>query len=235
LQDVNNGAAATTGVGIGPFYRVGTSGSTSAGRPGGTISITADGIHPGVTGLTTGTTAAGSAFLGAGNLLNTSADSIQWTPGTIFETLVYVDGAGASDGTDTWKLRAGAMDVTSGSGQDEAYIYWDNNADTHWGCQGSEAGSRTSTISATTATAGAWHRLKVTQEAGASHFYVDGSELSCSPMASNRTPDAAANGVSVGVSVTAALGCTSATWANAANCSVAMDYMYLYNPLASAR
>jgi len=227
-----NGGAATPSS-VGQLYILGSGTSSGAAGPQALLS---DGNHPGVLYAVTGTTTTGNYFVGGGHLFNSSSDQIAATTGTIVECIAWV--SAVSDGTNTSKVRCGLMDSAAADATDGANIYWDNNADTHWGCNSDSNGTTSNTLSTTVATAGAWHKLRTWIEtAGSSvRYYVDGSELSCSPHTNSANiPSGATRGMSFGFAQTASAGCSNATWGNAASCGTALDAIYFYNPLISSR
>jgi hypothetical protein len=152
-----------------------------------TPTVAADGNHPGVIEVNAGTSA-GSGVCAARGAMNSgsAADSIVF--GTTAATVEWeADMQTASGGTNTAKVYFGFGDTVSTADLvDGAAIYWDNNADTHWGCETAANSVRTATLSTNVASTG-WHKFNVSVNAAGTSvtFKVDGSALSCSPLATN--------------------------------------------------
>jgi hypothetical protein len=219
------------GVSGGPQVSSGMCGYLGTGTSSGSIQPTsalfpADGNHPGVFALTTGTTTTGMGMVTCGgNVKATNVDSLVLHGNEIFEWAIYVPAA--SGATNTFRVTSGLCDaVTNAACSDELGIYWDNNADTHWGCETASGGTPTSVISTTVATAAAWHKLRIEVNSNATSiaYKVDGSTLSCSPLTTN-IPTGITHGTGMTARIVATAGCAATT-----TCTVGYDYAYGYIP-----
>lgn len=214
-------ATASGGIQCSQMYCYGN--GTSAGLAG-TLDTpsTTDGNSPGVVEMTTGSTTTGTATIGSGGLAGSSVDSIVLAGNEVVEWRAYVKTA--SDATNTHRVYFGLCDKADGSTdcQDGLGIYWDNNADTHWGCEASSNAVHTNTLSNTTATAGAWHKFTITVNSNATSiaYQVDGSTLSCSPLTTN-IPTGTSRGTGLGARMVASAGCAATT-----TCEFTADYVY---------
>lgn len=195
---------------------VGTGTSAGAQAP----SVAADGNHPGIAECTTGTTTTGACgFIMGGYPLNSSNDSLVIAGGEHFEGVFDVPTV--SGATNTYKVWFGFCDIVTGTEcTDGLAIYWDNNTDTHWGCETASNATRTTTISTNVASVG-WHRYTIDVNAGATSvsYKVDGTALSCSPLTTN-IPTGNTRGTSVMGKMVASAGCASAS-----TCVFDVDYM----------
>lgn len=193
------------------------------------VSLNSDGNHPGVQQMTTGTTTTGvhSFMVGNGTGGSNATDTIAITGGEIIEWRVYIPNA--SDGTNTFKTWIGFCDIITSNGDctDGLVVYWDNNADTHWGCGADGGGVRTNNLSTTVATAAAWHKVRITVNSNATSvkYEVDGAELSCSPIANGNIPSGVGEGTLGQFRIGATAGCATATL-----CIADVDSVYLYKP-----
>lgn len=201
---------------------------TSAGALWTSNAFVGDANHPGMVELTTGTTTTGGATLGSGTATSSTAGG-GWllSGGEILDWLIYVPTA--SGGTNTFRVYAGFCDTIGNSTcTNGALISWDNNTDTHWAITTIKAGTSTGTLnlaSTTTATAAAWHHLKITVDSGATaiHFFVDGSELNNSPLSSNLPTTISTVPV---IKIVASAGCASV-----ALCTVDVNTIYAIKPV----
>lgn len=157
--------------------------------------------------MTTGTTTSGDAVLstiassGTGNIILTGNEVIDW--------LIYVPVA--SGATNTFRVSAGFNDTNAALFANSVFVTWDNNTDTHWAVETCKASTCTGpTASTTVATAAAWHHIQIVVNSNATSiaFYVDGTQLSSSPLTTN-IPTVAT--LAPWVTIKASAGCASAT------------------------
>jgi hypothetical protein len=129
--------------------------------------------HPGILQLSTGTTATGYAAIhrGVGSMLLGGAAIVQ-------EWLVRVPTL--SDGTNTYVLRIGLGDSTTGTAHtDGVFFEYSSAVSPNWQIRTRANNADTTTASSTSVTAGAWVKLRLEINAPGTSvtFYVNGSAI----------------------------------------------------------
>lgn len=214
----NHGSSSGSPVNINQLTVIGT--GASAGYVANTALIP-DGNHPNIAEITTGTASTGGVTIGMGSSgSSTTGNGLKLTGGEVVDWLIYIPVA-SGGGTNAFRISAGFCNIVgNGACTDGAFITLDANSDTHWAVETIKAGSGTTgpTASTTVATYGAtcgggtdqcWHHLKVVVNSNATSiaFYVDGTELSSSPLATNIP----VNVVAPMLKMVASAGCAAAT------------------------
>lgn len=186
-DDFINGSSVSGAAAAGSFFRCNASGTGSGCNSVITSSnAVADTNTVGVWEVTTGTTTTGAGLLtSAGGGSGTAAGaSVLITGGERLKVRFFVPTA--SDGTNTFNTFIGFCNIiVSGSCADGLWISWDNNSNTHWIVNSIKTtGGSNSVASNLVATANAWHtaEIVVNSDATSVAFYIDGAELSSSPL-----------------------------------------------------
>jgi hypothetical protein len=158
------------------FLNAGTSSeflSVSVNGTGAAVTQVSSASRYGVATMSTGTTTAGR-----GSLI-TSFTSLPGPSGS--ESLRLLMGRVAvptlSDGTDTFNVRVGFLDVGNAAATDGAYFELATTTDTEWQCVTANGGSRTTVDSATTAVAGTEYTMQITVTTAAAVFTINGSQV----------------------------------------------------------
>jgi len=158
----------------------GNTGYTQNQQNGGSSSGTNISIsgHPGVIGITTGTSTNGAAMVGHGGVITTGDGR------TLHNFLLRVPVL--SDGTDTFTVRVGLQEVSSASGDviDGAYFEYTNAVNSGaWTIKTANNSSRTTANTATTVDTN-WHLYTVDINAAGTSvaFSIDGVAVANSPI-----------------------------------------------------
>lgn len=174
--------------------------------------------------LTTGTTTTGGANVGLGatgagiGFLITGGEVVDW----------LIDIPVASGATNTFRVSAGFADTSAGTTiTNGAHISWDNNTDTHWALTTVKAGTSTGTlnVASTNVASTGWHHLTAYFNDNAHvHFYVDGTELSNSPLTTNLPTTVP---VFPFARILASAGCAATS-----TCVIDVNTIYFYKPVS---
>lgn len=157
----------------------GSSGSTGwtafAAGTGATTSVdqtNTDSNHPGLLGLSFGTTSSGhmTMALGAPNVPNMTL-----APYTKFETLIRLQFL--STATDEYQVRVGFGDATAGDFTNGVYIEYDRTASLNWRCKSSKAATRTTVDSGVAVAATTWVKLAMVYSGGVVTCFVNGTAI----------------------------------------------------------
>ncbi|MFA7192402.1 MAG: hypothetical protein WC089_03845 [Candidatus Paceibacterota bacterium] len=161
----------------------GNTGFTQNQQNGGSSSGTNISIsgHPGVIGITTGTSTNGAAMVGHGGVITTGDGR------TLHNFLLRVPVL--SDGTDTFTVRIGLQEVSSASGDvvDGAYFEYTNAVNSGaWTIKTANNSSRTTANTSSTVDTN-WHLYTVDINAAGTSvdFSIDGVPVTNSPIATN--------------------------------------------------
>jgi hypothetical protein len=166
------------------------------------LAVTETGVF-GVWQLDTGTTSGGSAGLRAGNL-----NSFSLGQGvTILELKMKLPTL--STALEEYVLRIGLGDSSSSSTTDGVIFKYDRTVSANWAIQCKSNTVFTDGVSATPVTTG-WVRLKIVVNAAGTEarFYVNGTEVSASPLTTN-IPIGTARQLSIITSINKSVGTTS--------------------------
>lgn len=217
--------------GVGTSAAAGSMFGIGAGTTSGFVNptVNADGNHPGVVEMSSGTTNTGTYSINGGYTSNTALDTVVIHGGEIVEWTINIPIL--ATGTDTFKVWAGFCDITTSNGDCadglNVYSVWDSGATNNkWGCGAAKAASRTTTNATDVVTTG-WHKLRieVNSDATSVAYKVDGAAISCSPYTGANIPTGAANGTGLQLRIGASAGCTLV-----GTCHVAADRVYFYQP-----
>jgi hypothetical protein len=177
--------------------------------------------HPGVYSISTGASASATGYLRVGN----SNGTLDVGGGLIiYEQVVRIPTL--SDGTQTFTAHFGFSEASYGasfSGNHHIKFIHDNTS-ANWQTTVKNNGTQTLTASSTAVSTG-WTKLRIVVNAAASSvsFFVNGVELSSSPMTTN-IPDNADN-MTFGWGITKSAGTTART--------IDTDYVFVYQRLTN--
>lgn len=189
----SNAGISTSATQLGPWTILLSGTGASLGTNNGTAVSNA----PGYVTISTGTTNTGACGIA---LYNSAFDQFTTSAGAItFQALVYIPTL--SNGTNRYTLRIGLMtSVTGVPGSGMWFEYVDNVNSGNWviNCK-SNGGVLTSANTSTAAASGAYHNYKITtNSAGTSvAFFIDGTQVANSPIATNIPTTATPPGVSI--------------------------------------
>ncbi len=237
---VNLNGAPNTVVGNMTVFASTGSGAASLGTAATPLGLYSDGNHPGILGLSTGTSLTGWAAVNGAMAGSTTANTptILINGGEIYESLTawpYLSGVGNANTNDKFKLWWGFGDAAAATGDptNGLYVYLDTTVDTHFGCGAASAsgGAATNSISTLVGNAATWYTIRIVVNSAATSvaYFVNGTELSCSPLTGADLPVAAGEITHVqnriGTHDTGADGCN-----NAQDCILFNDYVYYFDP-----
>jgi len=235
----NLNGAANSPVGQMTVFGSSGSGAASLGTAATPLGLYSDGNHPGILGLSTGTSVTGWSAVSGGMAGSTTAftPTILINGGEIYESLTawpYLSGVGNADVNDIFKMWWGFGDSAAATGAptNGLYVYLDTTVDTHFGCGAASAsgGAATETLSNLVGAAATWYtiRIEVNSAANSVAYSVNGTPLSCSPLTGADLPVAAGEitGVQDRIGAhTATTGCGAAQ-----DCILFHDYVFFFDP-----
>ena len=171
------------GAAVANSFAVSVAGAT-AGVITAPTAFTTDANHPNVLECSTGTTATGGFTLAKGSSLPTTGYVL--SGGEVVDWLVNIPVLSGAVATfrQSWGIFDAAGTSAIGNG---VFVTLDSNTDTHWAVESCKASTCTGPTASTTVATTGWHHISIVVNAGATSvaYYVDGVQLSSSPLTTN--------------------------------------------------
>jgi len=178
--------------------------------------------HPGVYSISTGSSATSTGYLRVGN----SSGTVMVGGGTlIYEQLIRIPNL--SDGSQTFTAQFGFFEPMYGAGTGGKHHIKFNHDSTsgNWQTSIKNGGVMTTTASSTAVSTG-WQKIRIVVNADRTSvsFFVNGTELSSSPMTGSNIPDNT-DAMRFGWGITKSVGTTART--------IDTDYVFVWQKLTN--
>lgn len=178
--------------------------------------------HPGVYSISTGASSTATGYLRVGN----SSGTVMIGGGTlIYEQLIRIPNL--SDGSQTFTAQFGFFEPPygAGTGGNHHVKFIHDNTSGNWQTSIKNGGVMTTTASSTAVSTG-WQKIRIVINADRTSvsFFVNGTELSSSPMTGSNIPDNT-DAMSFGWGITKSVGTTART--------IDTDYVFVWQKLTN--